>query len=240
VPIVAIPYPTPIDLTARGCQIALSTGERASLDGFLAKLDQAVQWAADRERLYFAASMVDALHGHQLCDRQAGLNFLKPYSISGAAGARFNPANWIHDSLHPNEVGHRLMFCAFANWLAGQPASTFSACTPPDVGPQRQGHNCRSPLTAPASPGQPCRLNAVAPAQPNPPVLGPLPPGNVTLDALKQQAHAYALSELANDVWPFALIPLGMIVGFALLWGAALGALGEEVQQRRTSRHHIS
>jgi hypothetical protein len=55
----------------------------------------------------------------------------------------------------------------------------------------------------------------------------------VTLDGLKKTAHAFALSELANDVWPFALIPLGMILGFALLWGAALGAARDLLRRRR-------
>jgi hypothetical protein len=236
VPLVAIPYPAPIDLTAKGCQIALSTNERRNLNDFLAKLDEAVEWAADREHVYFAGTMVDALRGHQLCDPKPGLNFVTPYSVSGAAAERFNPANWIHDSLHPNERGHGLMFCAFTRWLSGQSTSSAPGCGQLDLAMQRRGQSCGPPLAAPATPGQPCRLLALAPVENSPPQLGPPPPPGVTLAGLKKTANSFALSELADDVWPFALVPLGMIVGFALLWGAALGALREAVEELRRTR----
>ena len=64
----------------------------------------------------------------QLCDPlendRPGINFVALRSVRGAAAQRFNPANWIHSSLHPNERGHRAMFRAFQSGeqQAGEPA----------------------------------------------------------------------------------------------------------------------
>lgn len=147
VPVVAIPYPSPIDRTAKSCgELALAPRERASIGDFLTDLDDEVHQAANRAHFYYLDSMVDALAGHQLCDRHAGINFVRLYSLSGAAGERFNPKNWLHDSLHPNPYGHRLMLAAFTNWLARHPGLV--------------GDAPATPVTMPVLPSPVCAISA--------------------------------------------------------------------------------
>ncbi len=57
-----------------------------------------------------------------LCDESGtpGLNFLDLRGVGGVALDRFNPGNWIHNSLHPNERGHAAMAAAFTGWLSAQ------------------------------------------------------------------------------------------------------------------------
>src|SRR4029450_77545 len=57
-----------------------------------------------------------------LNDGRPGLNFLGLRSVRGAAEQRFNPANWLHSSLHPNERGHAALLRAFQTWTAEQTA----------------------------------------------------------------------------------------------------------------------
>ncbi len=76
---------------------------------------------------YYLAEMKDSLKdaGLQLCDPanhdRPGLNFIGLRSVSGIAEQRFNPANWSHNSLHPNERGHQAMLETFERWLAANP-----------------------------------------------------------------------------------------------------------------------
>ena len=60
----------------------------------------------------------------QLCDPEndgrPGLNFIGLRSMSGVAEQRFNPANWSHNSLHPNERGHDAMLRTFEHWYQGK------------------------------------------------------------------------------------------------------------------------
>jgi hypothetical protein len=60
----------------------------------------------------------------QLCDPlndgRPGLNFIGLRSVRGIAEQRFNPANWSHSSLHPNERGHAAMLRVFQTWLTEQ------------------------------------------------------------------------------------------------------------------------
>jgi hypothetical protein len=138
-PIAVIPYPDPIDnLTNPGhCrQAALSTGERAFIASFLASLNQRVHQAAVDHHFYYLDGMQTALaDAHlQLCDPlndgRPGLNFIGLRSVNGISEQRFNPANWSHGSLHPNERGHAAMLRVFQNWLAAHPNP--AAIAPPD------------------------------------------------------------------------------------------------------------
>ena len=60
----------------------------------------------------------------QLCDDRnsdrPGINFIGLRSVGGVAEQRFNPANWYHNSLHPNERGHAAMVQVFARWWRSQ------------------------------------------------------------------------------------------------------------------------
>jgi hypothetical protein len=61
----------------------------------------------------------------QLCDPanngHPGVNFISLESVNGLAEQRFNPVNWLHDSLHPNERGHQAMLDTFEAWMKDHP-----------------------------------------------------------------------------------------------------------------------
>ncbi|WP_221321078.1 GDSL-type esterase/lipase family protein [Actinoplanes sp. L3-i22] len=125
VPVVVVPYPQPIRYTGEPCdQVAFSLREQAFLHQFTDDLNQAIRATAQEHGFYYLTDMRDALvNDHlQLCDsvngRRAGMNFLGLRSVHGHAEERFNPSNWMHTSLHPNERGHLAMRRVFRTWLS--------------------------------------------------------------------------------------------------------------------------
>jgi hypothetical protein len=134
VPVVTVGYPDPILLERLPCkQVWLTRDERTFIHKFLTGdgkkdgLNDVVQKTSDEFGFYYVDTIETALAGvHlQLCDRRndgrPGLNFVGLRSVRGAAEQRFNPANWIHSSLHPNERGHAALLRAFRTWLTQQP-----------------------------------------------------------------------------------------------------------------------
>jgi len=124
-PVVVVPYPDPIaDGDIRCDQVALSVGEREFITRFLSRLNDRVRRAAADHGFYYLGDMQRALAGShlQLCDPRndgrPGINFIGLRSVNGIPEQRFNPANWVHNSLHPNERGHAAMLRVFQNWLA--------------------------------------------------------------------------------------------------------------------------
>jgi hypothetical protein len=130
-PVVVIPYPDPIyededDPDAACSQVALTDPERRFINTFIASLNERVTRAAGRYGFHVLTDMEDALatSGLQLChprnDGRPGLNFIGLRSVNGIPEQRFNPANWSHNSLHPNERGHAAMLRTFQNWRAAK------------------------------------------------------------------------------------------------------------------------
>lgn len=128
--VVAVPYPQPIKDSVGCGQIALGLAERKFIRGFLDQLDDRIEQAAKATDTIYVAPMKNALAAAklQLCDasngNHPGLNFVKltgQGAAIGAAGNRFNPAGWIHDSLHPNVRGHTAMARTFEAWLNANP-----------------------------------------------------------------------------------------------------------------------
>lgn len=128
-PVLVVPYPSPIFTNDTGdpvrCkQVTLSKQDLKFITEFLPKLNQRVHAAATSQHFYFLDTMQDALaRAHvQLCDpanaSRPGLNFIGLRSVGGLAEQRFNPTNWYHNSLHPNERGHAAMRQVFEDWLA--------------------------------------------------------------------------------------------------------------------------
>jgi hypothetical protein len=136
-PVVVTAYPDPIfegqgeqppptaNTRLRSCsQVALRPEERLFVARFLGQLNQTIYEVAQAHHFYFLGAMQDSLKdaGLQLCDPanhgRPGLNFIGLRSVSGLAEQRFNPANWSHNSLHPNELGHQAMFQTFERWYS--------------------------------------------------------------------------------------------------------------------------
>jgi lysophospholipase L1-like esterase len=142
-PVVVTAYPDPIDERVANCgQISLSASERAFITSFLANLNSRIENVAKEYGFYYLGGMAQALANSnlQLCDKlnegRPGVNFIGLRSVSGVAEQRFNPANWAHSSLHPNERGHAAMLRVFENWLATHwPLSNVA----PDLAPATPG-----------------------------------------------------------------------------------------------------
>jgi lysophospholipase L1-like esterase len=129
-PVLVTPYPAPIYTGGDrlGCdQVALSAGDIGFINEFLPALNLRVRRAAEAWRFYFLDEMEESLaNAHlQLCDpdndKRPGINFIGLRSVSGIAEQRFNPKNWYHNSLHPNERGHAAMLQVFEQWRAKHP-----------------------------------------------------------------------------------------------------------------------
>ena len=158
-PVAVMAYPAPIyneDTTANCDDVALSPGDRTFITDFVRGLNARVKEAAEDHGFYYVEAMQESLaDSHlQLCDPlnegRAGLNFIGLRSVSGIAEQRFNPANWSHNSLHPNERGHAAMLRVFQNWLASEgPLPSLEPGSPPN------------PAEDTASPTPPCDLFAV-------------------------------------------------------------------------------
>lgn len=152
-PVVVVPYPDPIaDGDIRCDQVSLSVGEREFITRFLSRLNDRVRLAAADHGFYYLADMRRALAAShlQLCDSRndgrPGINFIGLRSVNGIAEQRFNPANWVHNSLHPNERGHAAMLRVFQNWLAD--ATPLQPSAPP-AGPAPEGGDRAVPAGGP-------------------------------------------------------------------------------------------
>ncbi|HEV2344941.1 MAG TPA: GDSL-type esterase/lipase family protein [Actinocrinis sp.] len=207
VPILAVPYPQPLATRPDCPGVALTGSERDFAHAFVHELDQSVQAAAADAGIYYLADMENALaRGHlQLCDGRvsdAGVNFIGLKSVDGFASQRYNPANWLHNSLHPNARGHQVMLDVFDDWL-----------------------NQHAQLLDAAQPGQPA---GVAAGSPNPaattasaPVCDMNGSHSSTLPSCQSQLGLWQLQQVQNlRVW--LLVLLGCL---AVVWLACIAVL---------------
>jgi lysophospholipase L1-like esterase len=120
VPIVAVPYPQPIRETSCPSSL-LEDDEHRFLHGFVKQLNGRIRQAARDARIYFLDGMRGAFgEGLRICDGRTedmGVNFIALRSVRGFVEQALHPANWIHNSLHPNEDGHDAMAIVLEDWL---------------------------------------------------------------------------------------------------------------------------
>jgi hypothetical protein len=129
IPVVVIPYPDPIADRGTDCtDVALSAQEQAFIRRYVTRtLNMTIRKIAKEYGFYYLAEMEQALTGEhlRLCDEDSGgrpgINFIGLRSVHGFAHHRFNPAKWLHGSLHPNERGHGAMLRVFQKWRDRQP-----------------------------------------------------------------------------------------------------------------------
>jgi lysophospholipase L1-like esterase len=206
-PIVAVPYPQPLANERRCGEIALSYPERSFIREFLAELNATVKSAAGQAGLYYMETMQNALADEhlQLCDpanlHHPGLNFVDLESISGLADQRFNPGNWLHNSLHPNERGHRAMLAAFNTWLHEHAALPV---TPP------------ARATAPPAP----HVVPGAAERPNPPCSM-----NITGNSNCKTKAAQWVEGQILDLWPYSIVVLIGLIGIWMISVSLLSLL---------------
>ncbi len=125
VPVIAVPYPKPV--SPEKCRWStLTHDEHRFLAGFVDQLNAVVASAANRAGVDYVVEMEDALVGRELriCDGspgKLGVNFLAANPVSGSIEDALNPKNWIHNSFHPNGIGHGAMLDAVTAFLTAYP-----------------------------------------------------------------------------------------------------------------------
>lgn len=121
IPVLVVPYPDPLNETA--CKdVTLAQSEVDFLRTLVADLNKKVRKAARTAHFRYVDTMETAMVPDELrlCDDgdDTGINFVSPQAMNGSPEAQLNPANWVHNSFHPNERGHRAMYDALETWIA--------------------------------------------------------------------------------------------------------------------------
>jgi lysophospholipase L1-like esterase len=203
-PVLVVPYPQPLADQASCNEMALSKSERTFIRQFVSELNQTIRSAAAQAGFYYLPGMENALAAEhlQLCDPgnggDPGVNFVSLATVSGLADQRFNPANWLHDSLHPNERGHQAMLAAFDAWVKAHPQPT---------------------VIPPASRTRPFIAPAVTPGA----AEAPDPPCSMTTstDSCQAITQDWMLARIL-DLWPYFL---AFLLAFIGLWLISVGLL---------------
>ena len=196
-PVLVMPYP--IALTERACRTSLLTGdEHRFLVGFTRQLNRVVRHAAEAEGFHYVADIEDSLDKAKIriCQTgpdKAGVNFLAANPVAGVVSQQMSPANWFHNSLHPNKRGHEELRKTLVEWIAA-----------------------RDPLTPLApSPGPEPRLRSTAD------IMGPefehcVPEADMA--SCRSSVHHWSAGQLSRVLW-YGLVPLVLVVaGSFLIW----------------------
>jgi lysophospholipase L1-like esterase len=155
--VIVVPYPIPVSDRADCPSSTFTKDERRFLAEFTNRLDDVITKEARRHGFLVADvrnSMADA-HA-RLCDTgRRGINSVSLNPEEGDLSQVANPANWLHNSMHPNAYGHRVIEQALAKWLT-EPTTqqALSAMKqyhdpgpPPAVGPPPPCNSCPSYCT---------------------------------------------------------------------------------------------
>ncbi len=214
-PVVVTAYPDPIyhgaedpsglegDEGVKRCDdVVLSSQDQEFIAVFLARLNDTVYAAANDYGFHYLDEMQHSLAdaNMQLCDPdnngRPGLNFIGLRSVSGFAEQRFSPANWSHNSLHPNERGHTAMFRTFEQWYAEN-----------------------APLAPPEAVEEPPDDTAGPPSY----TVGcdPLDP---TDRGCRRQGTTWALGKLGDGIWGWPAVETATAA--AAIWLAAVALFG--------------
>jgi lysophospholipase L1-like esterase len=135
--VVVVPYP--VGISDGPCSVFRSTftsRERRFLAGFTTQLDAVLRQRAAEAGVHYLDDMVDVFAANhvRICDTDranAAVNFIALNPVGGDT----DPSVWLHNSMHPNERGHRLMAGVVERWMLqptpaedprGVPAPTLS------------------------------------------------------------------------------------------------------------------
>jgi lysophospholipase L1-like esterase len=109
VPVLAMTYPSPLGREYCNKLIGIDREEWEFLNAFLKKLNKTVRAAARAAEVKWIA-LDRALVDHRFCEtqrvREAAINFLR---VRIGSGQRIIHLGDVRESLHPNEIGHKLM-----------------------------------------------------------------------------------------------------------------------------------
>jgi hypothetical protein len=156
--VIVVPYPIPVSDRPDCPSSTFTQGERRFLMAFTNHLDDVITQEAHRHGFLVADTrnaMTDA--NARLCDAgRRGINGVSLNPQEGDLSQVANPTNWLHDSMHPNEYGHRVIEAALSKWLT-EPATQHALAAmkqyhdpgpPPAAGPPPACNSCPSYCTA--------------------------------------------------------------------------------------------
>ncbi len=106
-PVIVVPYPLVVDSPT--CDLGLDAAEHAFVQQFINRLDNQISRSAEAAGVTVYQPARWAFAGHRLCDREPAVNHIDLDPAGGSAPARYLPAAWIHNSMHPNPLGHELL-----------------------------------------------------------------------------------------------------------------------------------
>ena len=107
--ILVTPYPDPIGggrALDQDCGLTLSTTETAFIRRFRSALNSQIETAIEGEPNIELVPSHRALVGHELCEPDAFVNWLRLSPPDGAFFRAINPSTWKNGSLHPIAGGH--------------------------------------------------------------------------------------------------------------------------------------
>ena len=117
VPVVVMPYP--LVLTDDTCGSSpLDASEHEFIFEFTTVLNRQIATSASQAGVHFFADGAFALEGARLCEGQErAINLIRLQPTDGPLLDRMKPASWTHNSMHPNQLGHRMIADALSAWL---------------------------------------------------------------------------------------------------------------------------
>ena len=117
--VIVVPYPIPISDRADCPSATYTLSERRFLVEFTNRLDDVITAEAKRHGFLVADTRNTMSDAHaRVCDTgEKGINGVSLNPQEGQLAQLANPSNWLHDSMHPNAYGHRLLEAALAKWF---------------------------------------------------------------------------------------------------------------------------
>lgn len=213
-PVLVVPYPVPI--AAQECDWTTFTGtEHQFLHDFTLELNSVIERVvaeSEFNRLHYVDTMPSALLDADLAlcsgsPDDAGVNFFAVHGVGGLIESSVNPANWTHNSMHPNKDGHAEMRRAVDRWLGRHP----------DVRNGRPGA-ARSTPPRPAA----TDFGAVDPTARCVGVVRNPPADKSVREALEECTNEWTLGEVQK----FATFPGSLVLVMILsAWLAGLGSV---------------
>jgi lysophospholipase L1-like esterase len=235
-PILVVPYPIPLRETT--CKTSALTGdEHRFLHGYTEALDDVVKQAAENAHVYYLGAMRNALLGLRICDvspQRAGVNFLAANPVNGVLLQQVSPANWFHNSLHPNARGHQVLCETLAEWIvthqgvpAVAPAGQSDVSVPPRAGSFTDRCGVARPVALPGLKDDPAAVSAgvgagAAPLAQMAAIMSPrflhcaIP--DVNLPMCRSSVGNWQAAQVARTV-AYGLAPVPLVVfGSWLIW----------------------
>lgn len=222
VPVLTVGYPDPVYLSSDECrEVSLTSAEKEFLHDFVAGaggLNAVISQTSAEFGFHYVDSMQESLAGQnlQLCDpgndNRPGLNFIGLRSVRGAAEHRFNPKNWLHGSLHPNERGHAAMLRAFQTWMAKHAPEGLPPRVPVSVEAQARLEGARADWTRDADTEAARSVDSAPPCD----------PFAVDDTGCRPQGTQWALGQVRHMLVAQGGLAVLLVAAFAA-WCAAVG-----------------